>query len=64
MKLLFVVGFILVVASYLGIRTGVFPPTPGQRIIGEPSKGESILTGLFVIGVVCLIVAFVGWALI
>lgn len=63
MKLLFVIGFILVVSSYLGIRTEVFPPTPGQRIIGEPSKGELVLAVSLLIGLVCWIVGLIWWAI-
>lgn len=63
MKLLFVIGFILVVSSYLGIHTGVFPPTPKQKIIGEPSKGELVLAVSLLIGLACWIVEAIWWAI-
>ena len=63
MKFLFVLGIVLMVVSYLAMRLDIFPRSPLQKAIGEVHDGDVIMAVAFLVGLLCVIVATLWWAL-
>lgn len=63
MKFFFVIGIILIVLGFFGLRFDLFPQSPYHRAMGRLSTGDSVLLLMLVLGVLCIVIAGIWWSL-
>ena len=63
MKFLFVVGIILIILGFFGIRIDLFPQSRLQKAMNRLSNGDIVLTLMLLLGVIFVVIGCIWWSL-
>lgn len=64
MKFFFVVGMILMILGFFGVRLDFFPQSRLQKAMDRPSNGDLVLLSMFVLGIIFVVVGCIWWSLV
>ena len=63
MKFLFVMGIILIILGFFGIRIDLFPQSRLQKAMNKPSTGDCVLMVMLLFGIIFVVIACIWWSL-